>query len=364
MKLEEVISVLESWAPLSFQEDWDNSGLIIGDPMNEISGMMVSLDTTLAVLEEAHAHHCNLVISHHPLIFKGVTKITPHIPEYKAIQFAIQNDISVFALHTNLDNKKDSLNHLLGSKIGLEKMQILQPRKGYLKKLVTFCPSNHADSIRESLFDAGAGYIGNYDCCSFNIPGHGTFRALDLANPFVGEKNKTHVEDEIRIEVIFPEYIEQGLIKALLQSHPYEEVAYDLYPLDNLFNQVGSGISGLLPHPMKAGDFLKMVKQTYELELVRHSNSGDKLIKTVAICSGSGSFLIRNVRQNGIDAFLTGDLKYHDFQEVSGTLLLVDIGHFESEEFVKEMLKEILIEKFPNFAVLISERESNPIKYF
>jgi len=330
----------------------------------EISGIMVSLDTTFAVLEEAKAHKCNLVISHHPLIFKGITTITPRIPEFKAIQFAIQNDISVFALHTNLDNKKDSLNLLLGGKIGLEKMQILQPRKRYLKKLVTFCPSNHAESIRESLFDAGAGHIGNYDCCSFNIPGNGTFRASDLANPFVGEKGKTHVENEIRIEVIFPEYIEQGLIKALLQSHPYEEVAYDIYSLDNLFDQVGSGIFGSLPVSMKPANFLDMVKSTYKLDFVRHTDPGDKLIRNVAICSGAGSFLIPSVYQHGIDAFLTGDLKYHDFQGAPEELLLVDIGHFESEEFVKEMLKEILIEKFPNFAVLISVRESNPIKYY
>ncbi|MBE0648992.1 MAG: Nif3-like dinuclear metal center hexameric protein [Bacteroidales bacterium] len=364
MKLNEIMSALETWAPLSFQEEWDNSGLIIGDPHQDVSGIMVSLDTTLEVLEEAHEKQCNLVISHHPLIFNGITNLTPRLPEYAAIRFAIRNEISVMAVHTNLDNRADSLNHLLGDKLGLEGMEIVQPRKGYLKKLATFCPLDHADRIRDSLFSAGAGHIGNYDNCSFNATGQGTFRASEKARPFVGEKNSTHYENEIRIEVIFPQHVEQRVIEALRESHPYEEVAYDIYPLDNLFPHIGSGVFGSLPEPVMSGNFLEAVKESYDIKLLRHTNVGDKLIKTVAICSGSGSFLIQHVNHKGIDAYLTGDLKYHDFQGVSTDFLLVDIGHFESEHFVKEMLKELLIEKFPNFAVLISERESNPIKYF
>ncbi len=364
MKLKEIISVLEAWAPLSFQEEWDNSGLIIGDPQMDISGILVSLDTTNQVLEEALTRQCNLIISHHPLIFKGITKITPALPEYYAIQSAIKNNIAILALHTNLDNRNDSLNHLLGDKIGLKQIKILQPKRGYLKKLITFCPSDHADKVREALFSAGAGQIGNYDCCSFNTPGTGSFRASEETNPFVGERNSIHVEEEIRIEVIFPKYIEQRLIEALIRCHPYEEVAYDIYLLDNLFHQVGAGIYGNLPEPMNPEKFLQMVKTAYDLDLIRHTKPGNELIKTAAICSGAGAFLIRNVHQNGIDAYLTSDLKYHDFQGAPDGLLLADIGHFESEQFVKEMLKEFLIEKFPNFAVLISERESNPIKYF
>lgn len=363
MILQEIISELEAWAPFEYQEEWDNSGLIIGDPCKEISGILLSLDTTLEVLTEAQDNQCNLVISHHPLIFKGITKITPRLPEYEMIQFAIKNDISVLALHTNLDNRSESLNHLLGRKIGLDRIQILQPKKGFLKKLVTFCPTAYADQVRKSLFDAGAGHIGEYDNCSFNTPGSGTFRSSEKANPFVGEKNAIHVEEEVRIEVIFPYHIQSKIIKALLNSHPYEEVAYDSYPLDNSYHKVGSGIFGYLSQPMNSFDFINIVKNAFQLSSIRYTKSGDKLIHTVAVCSGSGSFLLPDVYQNGIDAFLTGDLKYHDFQGALQDLLLVDMGHYESEQFVKGLLKELLIEKFPNFAVLISERESNPITY-
>lgn len=362
MKLKEIISVTESWAPSSFQEDWDNSGLILGDPSMEVTGIMVSLDTTIEVVQEAMSKKCNLIISHHPLIFKEIKNITPSLPSYDIIQTAIRNDIAILALHTNLDNKANSLNHFLGEKIGLEKMRILQPKRGYLKKLVTFCPSPHANMVRDSLFNAGAGHIGQYDRCSFNTTGLGSFRASGEANPFVGEKNIMHFEEETRIEVIFPLHVEHKLIAALIENHPYEEVAYDIYPLDNVFHQSGSGMTGQLPDQMDSGIFLDLVKQAFGLRILRHSNPPEK-IKTVAVCSGAGAFLIRNVIQMKIDAYLTGDLKYHDFQDISGNLLLADIGHFESERFVKEMLKELLIEKFPNFAVLISERETNPVKY-
>ncbi|NQV02773.1 MAG: Nif3-like dinuclear metal center hexameric protein [Bacteroidia bacterium] len=364
MKLKEIIAELESWAPSSFQEEWDNSGLILGNPLMDVTGIMVSLDTTYNVIEEALLHQCNLIISHHPLIFKGITKITPVLPEYQIIQKAIQNDIAILALHTNLDNRSDSLNHVLGHRLGLEKIRILQPKRGYLKKLVTFCPPDHVEKVRESLFSAGAGHIGNYDCCSFNTPGFGSFRASEEANPFVGEKNNIHFEEETRIEVIFPIHIEQRLIGSLLRSHPYEEVAYDIYSLDNLFHQVGAGVFGQLPEPMNSETFLSLVKKAYGLKLIRHTKLPDEQVNTVAICSGAGAFLIRDVHRMGIDAYLTGDLKYHDFQGGMSNLLLADIGHFESEQFVKEMLKELLTEKFSNFAVLVSERESNPVKYF
>lgn len=364
MKLQEIISFLETWAPMSFQEEWDNSGLLVGDPLSEITGIMVSLDTSFEVITEAISKQCNLIVSHHPLIFNGITKLTPEVAGYKIIQLAIQHDIAILALHTNLDNRNNSLNHFLGSKIGLERMRILQPRNGYLKKLATFCPSSHADNLRESLFAAGAGHIGNYDCCSFNAKGFGSFKASDETTPFVGEKNRIHFEEEIRIEVIFPKHIKQQVIGALHANHPYEEIAYDIYPLDNDFPLLGSGIYGNLSLPMNPEELLQLIKRVFGLNIIRHTKLSEQMIHTVAICSGAGAFLIPQVRRKRIDAFLTGDLKYHDFQSCLDSLLLADIGHFESEQYVKEMLKELLIEKFSNFAVLISERESNPVKYF
>jgi len=363
MKLKEVITAVEAWASFEYQEDWDNSGLMIGDPEQEITGILVSLDTSLEVLQEAKERGCNLVISHHPLIFKEISSITPRLTEYGTIRFAIKNDLSILAVHTNLDNRNNSLNHLLGRKIGLDSIRILQPKKGLLKKLVTFCPVAHADQVRESLFCAGAGQIGEYDQCSFNAPGSGTFRASENTNPFVGEKNRMHFEEEIRIEVIFPFANQKEILNALMESHPYEEVAYDIYSLDNFYGQAGSGVYGNLPQPLDQREFIKLIKESLQLHTIRSNRPADKLIRSVAVSSGSGSFLLPNVYQKGIDAFLTADLKYHDFQEARQDVLLIDIGHYESEHFVKGILKEILIEKFPNFAVLVSERETNPIIY-
>lgn len=363
MKLKNVITAVEAWASFAYQEEWDNSGLIIGDPEMEITGILVSLDTSLEVLQEALEKQCNLVISHHPLIFKGISSITPHMTEYETIRFAVKNDLSVLAVHTNLDNRNDSLNHHLSRKIGLDSTRILKPKKGLLKKLVTFCPVAHADQVRDSMFTAGAGHIGDYDQCSFNAPGSGSFRPSENTAPFVGEKNRLHFEEEIRIEVIFPSALQKKILHALMESHPYEEVAYDIYPLDNFFEQVGSGVFGRLPQPLDQGEFKEMVKKTLQLHTIRSNRPADKMIRSVAVCSGSGSFLLPDVYQKGIDAFLTADLKYHDFQEARKDVLLIDIGHYESEHFVKGILKEILIEKFPNFAVLVSERETNPIIY-
>jgi len=363
MKIKEVIATLESWAPLSYQEDWDNSGLIIGNPDESLTGILISLDTTIDIMEEALSKKCNLIISHHPVIFKGIRKITPSTPSYKVIQTAIRNNTGIYALHTNLDNKLESLNKYLGKKLGLTDISILQPLKGYLKKLVTFCPVDHTVKVRQALFNAGAGRIGAYDSCSFTGEGQGSFRASEDANPFVGRKNEIHFEQEQRIEVIFPADKEKRLIDALLESHPYEEVAYDVYLLANLYWGAGSGITGILPKPRKASEFLQEVKKTFGIPMLRSSATTNPDVSTVAVCSGAGSFLIPEVLGRGIDIYLTGDLKYHDFQDITGKLIIADIGHYESEQFVKEMLGAVLKEKFPNFAVLISEQEINPIKY-
>ena len=363
MKLHDIITTLESWAPLSYQDEWDNSGLMVGDPDMEISGILISLDTTVGVLQEAISNKCNLVVSHHPLIFNGLKNITPAIPEFSIIQTAIKKNIGVYAIHTNLDSKLESLNHFLGKKIGLENISILKPKTGYLKKLVTFCPVDNASNVKDALFEAGAGHIGEYDCCSYTGNGQGSFRASNEANPFVGEKDVIHQEDESRIEVIFPIHIEKRLIQALLESHPYEEVAYDIYPLTNLFPDLGAGIVGTLPEPVWDRDILLEVKELFGMKALRHTELLDKKISKIALCSGAGAFLIPEAKRQGVDLFLTADLKYHDFQASEGDLLLADIGHFESEHYVKEILHAILIEKFPTFAVLISERETNPINY-
>jgi dinuclear metal center YbgI/SA1388 family protein len=364
MKLHALIRVMEEFAPLDFQEEYDNSGLLVGDPQMNIHGVMICLDFSLTVIAEAVSRQCNLVISHHPVMFRGIKKIIRGNKDSDIIREAIINNVALYAMHTNLDNSANGLNRLLSRRLGLENPAILLPRKNMLLKLATFCPIDHADKVRMAMFDAGAGQIGNYDWCSYNVEGKGTFRASGDARPFVGEPNSLHIENEIRVEVILPAYLETNIVKALKDAHPYEEVAYDIYPLRNHFPKAGSGMYGMLPARMAEEEFLWRVKTIVDLPVLRHSRFTGKPVQSVAICSGSGGFLINDVLRYKIDAFLTGDLRYHDFSTADGSLLLVDIGHFESECIIKELISELLIEKFPTFAVLISENEKNPVNYF
>lgn len=363
MKLKEFMLTLETWAPLAFQEDYDNSGLIIGDPEQVINRILICLDVSPDVIDEALEKQCNLIISHHPLIFQGIKRITTIQPSSEMIVTLIKNNIAVYAMHTNLDNSFDGINALLGKKIGLSGMKILSPKTGLLRKLVTFCPVGYAEKIREVLFYAGAGHIGKYDRCSFNCDGTGSFRAASDANPFVGKKGEIHYENETRIEVIYPVYLESTIVEALLTNHPYEEVAYDIYPVNNKFSQSGSGLIGYLESDENEKDFLDRIKTIFQLPVLRHSGLLAKPIRSVAVCSGSGIFLMPEAKRERANVFLTGDIRYHDFQQGDNKLLIADIGHFESEQFIKELIHSKLNEKFPNFGVLISESEKNPVKY-
>jgi dinuclear metal center YbgI/SA1388 family protein len=364
MKVKEITDYLESKIPLEFQEDYDNSGLILGNPQHHVNAVLVCLDITEQVLDEAMNKNCNMIISHHPLIFKGIKRLTGYDAEQRMIIKAIQNNIIIYALHTNLDNSYDGLNALLCKKFGIINYKILLPSANKLNKLVTFCPNEFAERVRTALFNAGAGHIGKYDCCSYNIHGQGTFRASEGTNPFVGELNKLHVEDETRIEVIFPFFLEKELISALIENHPYEEVAYDIYCLKNRYEKSGSGLVGELEEEKELIDFLTKIKEVIGIPIIRHTLPTGKKIKRVALCSGSGSFLIREAINQKADLFLTSDIKYHDFFKVQDDLVLADIGHYESEQFVKEWIYSVLIEKFSTFAVLISETNANPVKYY
>lgn len=364
MKVLEICQLLEEKAPLAYQEDYDNSGLIFGNPMMEVQKGMLTLDLTPAVMEEAIANNCNLVISHHPFIFKGVKKFPDGAPETTILSLAIRNNVAIYSIHTNLDNILEGLNAFLITKLGIPKYSILNPKHGLIEKLVTFCPSDHAESVRQALFAAGAGTIGSYDRCSFNAPGVGTFRASEISNPYVGEKNKLHFENEERIEVVLPQYLRNKVVRALTGAHPYEEIAYDIYPLLNPLTQVGAGVVGTYEKEIPEAEFLSLVRKTLHVPVIRHSALRSKPVKKVAICSGSGSFLINMALKEGADVFITADLKYHDFFLPSNRMVLADIGHYESEHWVKEWLNAALIEKFPNFAFLISEQNTNPVHYF
>ena len=364
MKIRELLKVFEQYAPGALQESYDNSGLQLGLPDQEVHKGLICLDVTPAVVQEAISSECDLILSHHPLLFKGLKKITGgHFTERVIIE-AIKHNIAIVSMHTNLDNVARGVNDMLGKKLGLQNLRILQPQSGLLKKLVTFCPHSHADKVRAAIFEAGAGQIGDYDCCSYNIEGHGTFRAGAGTNPFAGRKNELHVEPEIRIETILPAYLLNRVITAMIGTHPYEEVAYDVYPLENVFDGVGSGMVGELEIPLSENDFLEKLKKDLKIPCLRHTAFTGRAIKKVAFCGGSGSFLMDQARREGADAFVTGDLKYHQFFESDGQYLLVDAGHYETEQFTKELLYDVVNKNFSKFALLISGQNTNPVQYF
>lgn len=359
----EVLKKLAEFAPLSLQETYDNTGLIIGDPETVVDRALIALDVTEAVLDEAVQKSCKLIIAHHPLIFAGIKKLTPTGEVERSVIKAIKNGIAVAAWHTNLDNITGGVNTRIAEKLMLNNTAILAPRTGLLKKIVTFCPETHAGQVRTALFEAGAGHIGSYDQCSYNTEGFGTFRAGEGTQPFVGTKGELHRESEIRIETVVPEYKLKAVINALLSKHPYEEVAYDVYPIENSF-QAGAGIMGYLNEPMPVDGFLKHLKQIFGTPALRHTAIHKKMIHKVAACGGSGAFLIKNALSQQADAFVTADIKYHDYFESGNNMLLVDAGHFETEQFTKELIHDVILKKIPTFAPLISEVNTNPVHYF
>lgn len=364
MKIKELTSELEKFAPRIYQESYDNCGLLVGDANKEITGVLLSLDCTESVIEEAIQLKCNLIIAHHPIIFGGLKKLTGSNYVERTVIKAIQNNIAIYAAHTNLDNVKNGVNAKIASKLGLINLKILAPKKGLLKKLVTYVPATHADSVRESLFAAGAGNIGNYDSCSFNIDGTGTFRGNENSNPFLGKKGELSKEQEVRIEVIFEGYKESEILKNLLASHPYEEVAFDVYPLDNTYQNIGSGMVGEFENPISENEFLKKVKSAFNCPIVKHTALLNKPVKKVAFCGGSGSFLIKNAINSGSDAYISGDIKYHEFFDAESNILIVDTGHFENEQFTPEIFYELIQKKFTTFATYLSKVNTNPVNYF
>ena len=363
MKLKEITDCLEAFAPLAYQESYDNAGLICGNKNMEITSALISLDSTEAVIDEAISKGCNLVIAHHPIVFKGLKKFNGSNYVERVIIKAIQNNIAIYAAHTNLDNVHNGVNAKIAEKLGLINCKTLAPQKGVLKKLVTFCPVDKAEEIRAALFSAGAGNTGNYDECSFNAEGAGTFRAGAETNPYVGEIGKQHIENETRIETVYPINLESKVLKALFLSHPYEEVAYDLYSLDNVANNIGAGIVGDLVNETDEMEFLRFLKERMKAEGIRYTTLRGKNIKRVAICGGSGSFLQEDAVKNGADIFVTADFKYHQFFDAENRIIIADIGHYESEQYTMELFSDLLKENFNTFALHLSKINTNPINY-
>ena len=364
VQVKNIIDVLETLAPTGFQESYDNAGLIVGNREIECTGVMISLDVTEAVLQEAKDKGCNIVVAHHPLIFRGIKRITGKNYVERALIFAIRNDIAIYAINTNLDNVSNGVNVRIAEKIGLVKTSVLMPKDSLLQKLVTFVPVEQAEKVRSAIFSSGGGDLGKYSECSFNIPGEGTFKAGEGADPFIGEVNKRHTENEMRIEVIFPSYRQQAIVDAMKAAHPYEEVAYDILQLGNFLSDVGSGMSGELETEFSETEFLSHLKNVFGLKIIRHTAFSGRLIRKVAVCGGAGIFLLEHALRSGADAFITSDIKYHEFFDADGKILLADIGHYESEQFTSDLLHDVLVHNFPNFAILKTGVNTNPVGYF
>ena len=360
----DMTAFLESLAPLSYQESYDNAGLITGLGEWECNGVLVTLDATEEVVEEAVRKGCNMIVAHHPIVFKGLKKINGHNYVEKAIISAIKHDIALYAIHTNLDNIKEGVNARIADRLGLINRSVLLPREGTLKKLFTFVPPSHAEQVRNALFEAGGGQISNYSECSFAAPGAGTFKAGENTSPFVGEKGQRHTEEELKLEIIFPEYLEKRLVQAMSKAHPYEEVAYDVVALANAHPGVGAGLLGELPQPVEEGVMLRLLKERFGLAVVRHTRLLNKPVKKVAVCGGAGSFLIQKALQSGAGMYITADIKYHEFFDANGRMVIADIGHFESEQHTTDLLVELLKQKFNTFALLKTEVSTNPVYYF
>jgi len=363
MKIKDILDVLEEMAPLAYAEDFDNVGLLTGDKNAEATGILVCHDALESVIEEAITKDCNLVVCFHPILFSGLKKITGANYVERAVIKAIKNDIAIYAVHTALDNHMLGVNRIFAEALGLKDIKILIPKTSFIRKMITYTTSENADEVRNAMFEAGAGTIGNYENCSFNSKGIGTYMGNEHSNPEFGERFEFMESEEIKIEVTFEKHLENKILKSLFKNHVYEEVAYEIYDLQNKNQNVGLGMIGELPVPMDEKDFLYFVKDKMQADGIRHSTFLGKPIKKVAVLGGSGSFAIKNAIQAGADAFLTADLKYHQFYEAENQLILADIGHFESERYTKNYIVDFLRKKILNFAIVLSEENTNPVKY-
>jgi dinuclear metal center YbgI/SA1388 family protein len=363
MTIYDLIHVIEEFAPPGLQESYDNAGLIVGDGEKEVISVLCTIDVTEEVIDEAIGLNANLIISHHPVIFTSLKSITGKNTVERVILKSLKNDIALYSAHTNLDNAFNGVNRTIADKLSLENTLVLSPLRNQLLKLVTFVPGDHAGKVRMAIFNAGAGHIGNYDQCSYNLEGNGSFRGGENTNPFKGKKGKIHFEPEVRIETIVPRFRLGAVLNALLKNHPYEEAAYDLYPVENEFKLAGAGLIGKLPEPLSADEFLESLHSAFNIPVIKYSGNNRQKIAKVAVCGGSGSFLLNRAISAGANAFITADIKYHQYFEAEDKILYCDIGHYESEQFTKEIFYSLLTKKLSKFAVHLSEIETNPVKY-
>ncbi|MEJ2585122.1 MAG: Nif3-like dinuclear metal center hexameric protein [Robiginitalea sp.] len=364
MTVQDITTLLEQQAPLPFAEDFDNVGLLVGDPATEVTGILVTLDTLEGVVEEAVAKKCNLIVSFHPIIFKGLKRLTGKTYVERTVLKAIQNGVAIYSMHTALDNVREGVNGKICEVLGLENTRVLIPKTGVIKKLLTYVPIASKDVLLEKLFEAGAGHLGNYSHCSFTSEGTGSFLPGQKANPAVGKQGDLQLEPEVQVHITFTGDREKEVLEALFANHPYEEVAYEVTTLENQYEHLGMGMVGELPKPMPPKEFLREVRDRFHCGCIRHTDLPQAEFRRVAVLGGSGAFAIGAAKAAGADILITADVKYHEFYQAEGKMVIADIGHYETEQFTKNLLAEYLSKKIPNFAISLSETKTNPINYF
>ena len=363
VKIKDIANTLEMFAPLPLQDDFDNAGLQIGLTDAEVAGVLLCLDVTEAVVDEAIASGCNLIVSHHPVIFKPLKRITGSNYVERCILKALANGIAIYSSHTNIDNAPGGVNYRIADILGLQNVRILIPKEESLLKLAVYVPLSHADTVRNALFAAGCGNIGNYDSCSYNLNGFGTFKAQKECNPFCGSIGELHKEEEVRIETIMPAYIRNRVIKAMIDVHPYEEPAYDIYPLKNSWSSVGTGIIGELPQECDEFEFLATVKEKFAVGCVRHTQLLGRKIKKVALCGGAAGSYAGAALAAGADIYITGEARYHDLFSYAGKMTVAVIGHYESEQYTIDIFAEIISSKYPDMKIIKTSVDTNPVRY-
>ncbi|RZT00095.1 Nif3-like dinuclear metal center hexameric protein [Aquimarina brevivitae] len=363
MQIKDVIHHLEALAPTAYAEEFDNVGLLVGSPQTNLTGILVTLDTLENIVDEAIEKNCNLIVSFHPIVFKGLKRFTGATYVERTVMKAIKHDIAIYAIHTALDNSVVGVNDMMCEQLGLSNRKILIPQNGTIKKLTTYVPVSEYNFVLEKLFEAGAGSIGNYENCSFSSKGIGTFKPQENANPSIGKIGETHHEEEMQLQVTFPKHNQKLILQALFNAHSYEEVAYEIITLENKNQHIGIGMIGELTKPIDELTFLKKVKETFKTGCVRHSKLRNQPVQKVAVLGGSGSFAIPNAISAGADVFITADLKYHQFYEAENKIIIADIGHYESEQYTKKLILTYLRKKISNFAIILADNKTNPIQY-
>lgn len=358
------MDILGEWAPLAHAEEFDNTGLLVGSPEMDITGVLVALDCTEAVLDEAIDRGANTIISFHPIIFKALTHLTGSSYAERVVVKAIRAEIAIYSMHTALDNAPHGVSARMATALGLIRQKTLIPKEQQLLKLVTYVPENAREQLRQALFRAGAGEVGQYRECSFEVEGTGGFRPLPGSQPAKGKVGQRFTGKEVQLNVVLDRSRESVVIQALKASHPYEEVAFEVYPMRNTRDDLGLGIRGEFEEPVSEEDLLNKLREVFGTPCIRHSALTGQPVRQVAVLGGSGAFAIPAAKGVGAQVLVTADLKYHQFFQAEGKILLIDIGHYESEQYTKNLIQEYLQEKIPNFAVTLSKVRTNPVFYF